>query len=134
MCLNEICFPDCWKVSSVLPTFKNVGKRSMAKNYSPVSLLSVVGKIFILLMNSRNVFFFSDFQYGCRSSHSIVDLLTDASDRIAGTFTKPEATRAVALDISKAFVRVGHASILYTFKSYQISVHVFSLISSFLSN
>ena len=24
-CLKEYCFPDCWKVSSVVPVFKNVG-------------------------------------------------------------------------------------------------------------
>ena len=24
-CLKESCFPDCWKVSSVIPVFKNVG-------------------------------------------------------------------------------------------------------------
>ena len=31
-CLKESCFPDCWKVSSVVPVFKNVGERSTAKN------------------------------------------------------------------------------------------------------
>ena len=45
-CLKESCFPDCWKVSSVVPVFKNVGERSTAKNYWPVSLLSVVSKVF----------------------------------------------------------------------------------------
>ena len=29
-CLKESCFPDCWKVSSVVPVFKNVGERSTA--------------------------------------------------------------------------------------------------------
>ena len=24
MCLKESCFPDCWKVSLVVPAFKNV--------------------------------------------------------------------------------------------------------------
>ena len=41
-CLKESCFLDCWKVSSVVPVFKNVGERSTAKNYHPVSLLPVV--------------------------------------------------------------------------------------------
>ena len=31
-CLKESYFPDCWKVSSVVPVFKNVGERSTAKN------------------------------------------------------------------------------------------------------
>ena len=45
-CLKESCFPDCWKVSSVVPVFKNVGEKSPAKNYHPVSLLSMVSKVF----------------------------------------------------------------------------------------
>ena len=38
------------------------------------------------------------------------------------------------LDISKAFDRVWHGSPLHKLKSYGISVQIFSLISSFLSN
>ena len=54
-CLKESCFPDCWKVSSVVPVFKNVGERSTAQNYRPVSLLSVVSKVFEKLVNNRIV-------------------------------------------------------------------------------
>ena len=32
-CLKECCFPDCWKVSSVVLIFKNAGERSTAENY-----------------------------------------------------------------------------------------------------
>ena len=28
MCLKESCFPNCWKVSSMVPVFKNVGETS----------------------------------------------------------------------------------------------------------
>ena len=52
-CLQESCFPDCWKVSSVVSVFKNVGERSTAKNYRPVSLLSVVSKVLEKLVNNR---------------------------------------------------------------------------------
>ena len=30
MCLKESCFADCWKVSLVVPVFKNGGERSSA--------------------------------------------------------------------------------------------------------
>ena len=108
-CLKESCFPDCWKVSSVVPVFKNVGERSTAKNYHPVSLLSVFSKVFEKLVNNRIVDhlekcgLFSDFHYGFRSSRSTADLLTVVSDRIARAFNRSGATRVVALDISKAF-------------------------------
>ena len=54
-CLKESCFPDCWKVSSVVPVFKNAGERSISKNYCPISLLSVVTKVFQKLVNNRIV-------------------------------------------------------------------------------
>ena len=28
-CLKESCFPDCWKVSSVVPVFKNIGEKGL---------------------------------------------------------------------------------------------------------
>ena len=139
-CLKESCFPDCWKVSSVVPVFKNVGERSTVKNYRPVSLLFVVSKVFEKLVNNRIVDhlekcgLFSDFQYGFRSSRSSADLLTVVSDRIARAFKRSGATRAVAFDISKAFDRVWHAGLLHKLKSYGISGQIFGLISSFLSN
>ena len=77
---------------------------------------------------------FFGFQYGFRSSQSTADLLTVVSDRIARAFNRSGATRAVALDISKAFDRVWHASLLHKLKSYGISGQIFGLISSFLSN
>ena len=52
-CLKESCFPYCWKVSLVLPVFKNVGESSTAKNYRPDSILSVASKVFEKLVNNR---------------------------------------------------------------------------------
>ena len=80
--LKECCFPGYWKVSSVIPVFKNVGERSTAKNYRPVSLLSVVSKVFEKLVKNRiadhleKCGLFSDFQYGFRYSQSTADLLS----------------------------------------------------------
>ena len=78
--------------------------------------------------------FFSDFQYGFRSSQSTADLPTVVSDIISRAFNRSRATQVVALDISKAFGRVWHAGLLHKLKSYGISGQIFGLISSFLSN
>ena len=123
----------------VCPCIKNVGERPTAKNYSPVSLLSVVSEVFEKLNNRfvdhlEKCGLFSDFQYGFKSSQLTADLLTVVSDRIARAFNRSGATRAVALDISKAFDRVWHAGLLHKRKSYGISGQIFGLISSFLSN
>ena len=58
----------------MVPVFKNVGGRSTAKNYLPVSFLSVVSKVFEKLVNNRIIDnlekcgLSSDFQYGFKSS------------------------------------------------------------------
>ena len=61
----------------MFPAFENVGDRFTAE----------------LLIIQRSVVFFSDFHYGFKSFRSTVDL----------AFNSSETTRAVALDISKAF-------------------------------
>ena len=106
MCLKESCFP------SVIVVSKNVGERSVAKIYLSVSLLSVISKVFEIFKNNKLIDHlekcgvFSGFQYGFRSSRSTADLLAVASDTVARAFNRFGATRAVALDKSKAFDRV----------------------------
>ena len=94
MCLKKSCFPDCWKVSSVVPVFKSVWVICVTWNYHPISLLSVVCKVCEKFVNSIRVDHlekcgcFPDFWYGFRSSSSIAVLLTVVSDRIARAFCK----------------------------------------------
>ena len=89
----------------MISVFNNVGERSTAKNYRPVHVLSVVTKVFEKLVNNRIVDnlekcgFFSDFQYGFRSSQVTTDLLTVVSDRIARAFNTSVATRTVELNL-----------------------------------
>ena len=46
ICLREFSFPDCWKVSSVVPVFKNIRERRTTIKCHPVILYSVVSKVF----------------------------------------------------------------------------------------
>ena len=55
------------------------------------------------------------------------------SDSIARAFNKPGATRAVTLDICKAFDRFWYAVLRHKLKSYGIAGQIFTVISSFLS-
>ena len=60
----------------MVPVFKNVGERSTTKSYRPVTILSVVSKVFEKLVNNGIVDhlekcgLFSNFQYGLRPSRS----------------------------------------------------------------
>ena len=55
MYLKESCFPDYWKVSSVVSVFENAGERFSLETYRPASLLSVVYKVFEKLVNNMIV-------------------------------------------------------------------------------
>ena len=72
----------------MVTVFKNAEERSAVKNYHPVSLLSVVSKVFEKLNSIRNRMhleqynLFSNFQYVFKSSQSTVDLLSVLSDRM----------------------------------------------------
>ena len=118
--------------------FKNFRERSAAKSNHPVSLFSVVSKVFEKLVNNRIVDhlekcgLFSDFHYCFRSSWSTTDLLIVVSDRITRAFSRSGAIWAVTLD--KAFGRVWQAVLHHKCKSYWISGHAFGLTSSFFSN
>ena len=124
----------------MVPVFKNVGERRTVKIYRPVSLLSVVSKVFERLINNKIVDhlvkcgLFSNSKYGFRSCQSTADLLTVVSDIIARNFNRSGATQAVARDISKDFDRVWHTVLLHKLRSYGISGQIFSLASSFLIN
>ena len=55
ICDEKVLFQDCWKVSSVVPVFKNVGEFSTGKSYHPVSLLFLISKVFEKFVNNKIV-------------------------------------------------------------------------------
>ena len=63
-----------------------------------------------------------------------MQIFSVVSDRTARAFNRSGETRAMALDISKAFDRVWHAGLFHKLKSYGISGQIFGLTSSFVSN
>ena len=81
----------------------------------------MVSKVFEKLANNRivdhlkkcNLFILiSSMILGLLDLRSSADLLTVVSDRIAGSLNRSRATRAVALDTSKALDRVRRAGLL----------------------
>ena len=89
---KEVLFSRLLEGLMVCPCIKNVGERPTAKNYSPVSLLSVVSEVFEKLNNRfvdhlEKCGLFSDFQYGFKSSPSTADLLTVILIELLGLLT-----------------------------------------------
>ena len=137
--MKKSCFPDCWKISLVVPVFKNVWKKCTAKSYHSVRYFSVIFKVWKIwkkwtCWSPREIWSFSDFQYGFRSSRSTADSLTHLSDRIARAFNRSGTTHAVSVDIFKAFYSVWHVGLLHKLMFYGIPGQMLDLISSFISH
>ena len=138
-CLKERCFPTSWKTSAVCPVFKNAGEKSAPSQYRPISLLSIISKLFECVINKRVLDhlvknnLLSDVQYGFRSSRSTADVLTVLTHRISEAIAKGNHTRVIALDISKAFDKVWHKGLLHKLSSYGICGNLHAVIKSFLS-
>ena len=138
-CFSESCFPSCWKRPSVIPVFKNSGERSSPSNYRPISILTVISKVFEIVINSaltkhlESNNLLSDHQYGFRSERSTADLLTVVTERIHQALDVSGEARAIALDISKAFDKVWHRGLVHKLQACGISGNILSIIKSFLS-
>ena len=70
--VNDSCFPDCWKVSSMVPYLRMLGKGIQLKTtvLYTASLLSVVCKVFEKVIDNHlgKGGLFPNFQDGFRSS------------------------------------------------------------------
>ena len=92
-----------------MPAFKNDGERSDPDKYRPISLLPIISKIFESFINDSLTKhldisgLFSNLHYGFRAFRSTADILTVLSERIYDSLDSGRETRAIALDISKAY-------------------------------
>ena len=129
-----------WKWGNVLPTHKKESKQ-LKKNYRPISLLPICGKIFEKIIFDSIYKHFTDklftpSQSDFRPGDSTINQLLYITHTTYSAFEDypSRETRAVFLDISKAFDKVWHEGLIFKLKSYGISEGLLNLIISYLSN
>jgi hypothetical protein len=111
-------FPKYWKKANITPLHKK-GDKSCVNNYRPVSLLSVVGKIFekivfkYLYNYFRDNFLISVHQSGFLPGRSTVTQLLEVYHQFCQAVDANKEVRVIFLDISKAFDKVWHKGVLY---------------------
>ena len=139
LCLSKSVFPSCWKFAHIQPVPKK-GDHSNPSNYRPIALTSCLSKVFESILNRKILKhlsthnLLSDRQYGFRKGRSTGDLLAFLTESWSSSFRNFGETFAVALDISKAFDRVWHKSLISKLPSYGFYPSLCTFISSFLSN
>ena len=140
-CLDTGKYPSIWKKANLVPVHKK-GSRQCKKNYRPISLLPLFGKMFEKLIYDYiyehlcdNVLL-TQHQSGFRPGDSTVNQLLAISHKIYCAFddVPSKETRAVFLDLSKAFDRVWHKGLLYKLECSGISGSLLALIRDFLAN
>ena len=96
-------FPDVWECARVTPLF-NQGKASDLNNYRPISIISVLTKVFERIVYDQLYNFLSNediistHQSGFRSLHSTVTALLEATDNWAFNINRGNVNAVVFLD------------------------------------
>ena len=137
-CVQTQTWPDLWKSARVTPVHKK-NEKCKPKNYRPVSLLSVISKIFEKIIAKQLMehldqhYLLSNRQFGFRKNRSTADLLTLLSKKWNDTLDAGRNTLVVALDIAGAFDCVWHQGLLVKLAALGISGDLLDLLSSYLT-
>ena len=131
--------PDDWKISRVTPLFKR-GKRSNMNNYRPISIISVVAKVFERLVYDQLSNYLTEYgiltqsQSGFRKFHSTVTALLEATDSWALNIDSGLVNAVLFLDLKKAFDTVDHQILLSKLRIYGLNRNAVDWFASYLNN
>ena len=131
-------FPTKWRKANVVPAHKKGNKQNL-KNYRPISLLPVAGKIFErILYNNMYEFFtennlISPNQSGFKPGDLCINQRLSITHEIYKSFDAGLEVPGIFLDISKALDKTWHQGLLYKLKQNGISGKLFDIITTFLN-
>ena len=128
-------FPSAWKEARIVPIFKS-GDAKSVKNYRPISILCVFGKILeslvcpMLTWHMKQII--SPQQFGFLKSRStntnLVSFLTQVSESLDARLS----VDTIYTDISKAFDTVDHIILLHKLSTFGITGDLLAWFSSYL--
>ena len=137
-CVDTGIFLSKWKKGNIVPIHKK-GEKQTLKNYRPVSLLLICGKILERLMFNEMFKCFieneliSSNQTGFKPGDSCINQLVSITHEIYKFFDEGHEVRGVFLDILKAFDKVWHGGIIFKLTQNGISEKLLKLLRDFLS-
>ena len=137
--LTNSIFPQQWKKALVIPIPK-AGSLSDVKNYRPISLLPLPGKVLEKLVHcqisdylNRNMLL-SDNQHGFRKSHSTIHSVAQLVNFVNTNMDDRRPVLATFIDFRKAFDCVQHDILLSKLNSLGFSHVVVDWVASYLQD
>ena len=136
--LTQGIFPNELKIARVVPIFKS-DDPCLLTNYRPISILSVVSKIFEKVMHTRLMKYLNDndvlhkYQFGFREGYNTNLALITLVDKISSTINDNELVLGLFLDFKKAFDTIDHKILIEKLRCYGIRGLALEWIKDYLS-
>ena len=119
MSFSQGQIPPDWKLANIVPVHKK-GDKSNVENYRPISLTSLIMKIFEKCIRDELLRLCSQYihpsQHGFLPNKSCTTQLIPFVDRLAQGLSNNDRTDVVYFDFAKAFDSVNHDIILHKLK------------------
>lgn len=138
-CLCNGYFPKLFKKAKVIPILKQGKNANSPLSYRPISLLSVLDKLFEKIIHNRLLEFTETHriinceQFGFRKDHSTVHQIKRVVNIIEANKQQRRSTGIVLLDIEKAFDSIWHDGLIFKLNSFGYPMYIQKLIKSFLA-
>lgn len=133
--LRKGVFPKALKSGYITPIHKS-GDPSNIKNYRPITILPVIGKLFESVVVDKLNFHISKIlhpsQHGFVQGKSTVSNLLLFQEYVLAAFRKNKQVDAVYIDMSKAFDKVDHSVLISKLEGYGVADPLLSWISDYL--
>ena len=132
-------FPNVWKEALVIPIPKS-GNLTQVKNYRPISLLPLPGKVLEKLIHGQisgyleTAALLSDCQHGFRKDHSTIHSVAQFTSYVNSKMDSRMPTLVTYIDFRKAFDCVQHYILLRKLSSLGLDNSVVQWVESYLSS
>lgn len=137
-CLNQEIYPKIWKKGCIITVPKANMDHSKSKNYRPITLLPVLGKIYEKIIRIKLMENLQHqlpvFQFGFQNQKSTTHPLTIFISNTQNATLKNYKTSAISLDINKAFDSVWHKGLLFKLNLMKTPRYLLNIIRDFLEN
>ncbi|GBP69988.1 Probable RNA-directed DNA polymerase from transposon BS [Eumeta japonica] len=139
-CIQNCYFSTAWKEAVVIGIPKSGKPRDLPASYRPISLLSVLGKLFEKTLKTRlsehliGKGLLINEQFGFRPKHSCPQQALQLVEYISEGFKVKRKTVAVFFDVAKAFDRVWHAGFIHKLCQLELPDRLIIIIHQYISN